>query len=126
LRFGYRPSAGLIHPLGTSSTGFNSLAFKLSCLTLAMRQHKTLQRPPLRTENRKPAWRRACLTYREMCRLGASDREAYWAAAAAVRAVWPMPWKEAKAEATHAVAYAIRHHPEWFWQGREKLWERGD
>jgi len=43
-------------------------------------------------------------------------------AAAAVRAVWPLPWTEAKAEAANTVAYARRYHPEWFWQGREKLW----
>lgn len=71
---------------------------------------------------RKPAWRRACLTYRETRRVGASDCEAHLAAAAAVRAVWPLPWNEAKAEAANAVAYARRYHPEWFWQGREKLW----
>jgi hypothetical protein len=57
-----------------------------------------------------------------MLRIGAGDREALYAAASAVRAVWPLPWKEAKAEAASAAAYATQYHLEWFWQERAKLW----
>jgi len=55
----------------------------------------TIERPPMPTEERKPAWRAACLAYREKSRAGASDQEAHEAAVAAVQDVWPLPWKEA-------------------------------
>jgi hypothetical protein len=41
-------------------------------------------------------------------------------AVAAVQAVLP-PWKEASAEAVNAIAYATRHHPEWFWRGAQHV-----
>jgi hypothetical protein len=77
----------------------------------------SIERPPIPTEERKPAWRLACLAYRAKRRVGASDQEAHEAAVAAVQAVWPSPWKEASAEAVDAVAYASRYHSEWFWRG---------
>jgi hypothetical protein len=77
----------------------------------------TVERPPTPTEERLPAWRRACLAYREIRQAGGSDQQAHEAAVAAVREVWPLPWKEASAEAVNAIAYATRYHSEWFWLG---------
>jgi len=70
----------------------------------------------LPSEERKPAWRRACLAYREMRQAGASDQQAREAAVEAVQAILPFSWKEARAEAVNAIAYATRYHPEWFWR----------
>jgi hypothetical protein len=77
----------------------------------------SVARPPIPIEERKPAWRAACLAYREKRSEGSSDQEAHEAAVAAVQSVLPLPWKEASAEAVSAVAYASRHHSEWFWRG---------
>ena len=68
--------------------------------------------PPTPTEDRLPAWRRACLAYREMRQAGASDQQAHEAAVEAVQAIWPLSWKEASAEAVNAIAYATRY-PKW-------------
>src|SRR5262245_21981850 len=76
-----------------------------------------VERPPTLNKKREPAWRRACLAYRAWRKAGASDQEAHEAAVAAVQAVLPLPWKDASVEAADAVAYATRHHPEWFWRG---------
>ena len=66
-------------------------------------------RAPVPTPDRKPAWRAACLAYREKRRAGAMHHEAHLAAVAALQAVWPgLTWKEASAEAVNAVAYASR------------------
>ena len=43
----------------------------------------TIERPPIPIEERKPAWRRACLAYREIREAGGSDQEAHEAAVAA-------------------------------------------
>jgi hypothetical protein len=75
--------------------------------------------PPIPTDDRKPAWRRACLAYRQWRAAGASDEEAHEAAVAAVQTVLPLPWNEASVEAVNAVAYATRYHPEWFWKGAQ-------
>jgi hypothetical protein len=85
----------------------------LGCLTLAM----SVERPPIPTEERKPAWRAACLSYRAKRSEGASDQEAHEAAVTVVQSVLPLPWKEASAEAVNAVAYATKYHSEWFWRG---------
>lgn len=77
----------------------------------------TVERPPTPTEERLPAWRRACLAYREIREAGGSDQQAHEAAVAAVQSVLPLPWKEASAEAVNAIAYATRYHSEWFWRG---------
>jgi len=77
------------------------------------------KRPSIPTEERKPAWRRACLAYRAWRQAGASDQEAHEAAVAAVQSVLPLSWKEASAEAVNAVAYAAKYHPEWFWRGAQ-------
>jgi hypothetical protein len=47
----------------------------------------TVERPPLPTDERLPAWRRACLAYREWRQAGAGHQEAYEAAVAAVQTV---------------------------------------
>jgi hypothetical protein len=47
----------------------------------------TIGRPPIPTEERKPAWRLACLAYRAKRRQGASHLEAHEAAVAAVQSV---------------------------------------
>jgi hypothetical protein len=75
------------------------------------------ERLPIPSEERLPAWRRACLAYHEWRQAGASDQKAHEAAVAAVQTVLPLPWKEASVEAANAVAYATRYHPEWFWRG---------
>ena len=38
-------------------------------------------------------------------------------AVAALQAEWPLPWKEASAEAINAVSFASSYHSEWFWSG---------
>jgi hypothetical protein len=81
----------------------------------------SVERPPIPTEKRKPAWRLACLAYRAKRRAGASDQEAHEAAVAAVQSVLPLPWKEASAEAVNAVAYATKYHSEWFWKGAQHV-----
>jgi len=64
------------------------------------------QRPPMPTEERRPAWRRACLAYREMREAGRSDQEAHEAAVMAVLEALPgLPWKEASAEAVNGRPY---------------------
>ena len=78
----------------------------------------SVERPPIPTEDRKPAWRRACLAYREIRQAGASDQEAHEAAVTAVQPVLPqLSWKEASAEAINAVTYATKYHNEWSWRG---------
>ena len=82
----------------------------------------TVERPPTPTEDRLPAWRLACLAYREMREAGASDQEAHEAAVAAVQQVLPLlSRKEASSEAVNAIAYATKYFPEWFWRGAEHL-----
>ena len=71
----------------------------------------------LPTPERLPAWRAACLTYREQRRAGAGDLVAWRAAVAALQAVWPLPDREARQEATNAIAYAADQHTKWFWSG---------
>jgi len=67
------------------------------------------------TEERRPAWRRACLAYREMRRAGRSHQEVHEAAVMAVLEALPgLPWKVASAEPVNAIAYATRYHSEWF------------
>ena len=75
------------------------------------------ERAPTPTPERRPAWRAACLAYREKRRAGATDHEAWLAAVAALQAVWPIPAKEAGQEATNAISYASSNHREWFWDG---------
>ena len=71
----------------------------------------------LPTPERKPAWRAACIAYREKRRMGCRDLEAHNAAVKALQAVWPLPRKEASAEATQAVRFASVYHNEWLWDG---------
>jgi hypothetical protein len=78
------------------------------------------ERAPIPTEERKPAWRAACLAYRDKRRAGARDHEAYGAAFAALQRVSPgLTSKDAAAEVTNAIAYASTYHSEWFWSGVE-------
>jgi hypothetical protein len=74
----------------------------------------SIEHPPIPTEDRLPAWRRACLAYGEMRQAGATDQEAHDAAVAAVQTVLPLSWKEASVEAVNAIAYATRYHSDWF------------
>jgi hypothetical protein len=68
------------------------------------------ERPPMPTEERKPAWRRACLAYREIRDAGGS----------AVQHLLPqLSLKEARAEAVNAVAYATKYHSVWFRKGAQ-------
>src|SRR5262245_1934910 len=77
-------------------------------LTPHARGFMTVKRPPITNEVRKPAWRRACLAYREMREAGASDQEAHDAAVAAVQQVLPLlSRKEASAEAVNAIRCQI-------------------
>jgi hypothetical protein len=63
-------------------------------------------RAPVPTPERKPAWRAACLAYREKRRAGAWEHDAHLAAIAAVQAVWPgLTQKEASAQ-VHALRRA--------------------
>ena len=62
-------------------------------------------------------WRAACLAYRERWRVGAFDYEAHCAAVAALKAVWPLTWKDAIAEVTNAVHFASVYHKKWVWGG---------
>ena len=71
--------------------------------------------------SRLPAWRRACLAYREIREVGGSDQEAHEAAVEAVQQVLPLPRKEASAEAINAIAYATKYHSEWFWRGAQHV-----
>jgi len=80
-----------------------------------------VDRPPIPTDERKPAWRLACLAYREMRQAGASDQQAHEAAVEAVQTFLPLSRKEASAETVNAVAYATRYHPEWFWRGAQHV-----
>src|SRR5262252_7139271 len=86
-----------------------------------------VERPPTPTEERLPAWRRACLAYREIREAGGSDQQAHEAAVEAVQQALPLlSRKEASAEAVNAVAYATKYHSEWFWKGAEHVskWRR--
>ena len=73
--------------------------------------------PPAPTPERGPAWRAACLAYREQRRAGASHHTAWLIAVVALREVWPLPLEDAKRETTHAITYASTHHAKWFWDG---------
>ena len=77
-----------------------------------------MERPPLRTEDRKPAWRAACLAYREKRRAGVWELEAHRAAVAALLAVSPrLTQQEASAGVVNAISYASTNHPKWLWGG---------
>ena len=65
----------------------------------------TIERPPMRTEEREPAWRRACL-YHAWRQAGASGQEAHETVVAAVQTVLLLPWKDASIEAVNAIACA--------------------
>jgi len=58
--------------------------------------------PPIPTEERKPAWRRACLAYRECATPVPAIKSAHKAAVAAVQELLSLPWREASAEAGRA------------------------
>jgi hypothetical protein len=75
----------------------------------------TVPTPPVFTPEREPAWRAACLAYREKRRAGYRDLEAHNAALSALRAVWPLPDREAHLEVARAIYYASVEHAAWFW-----------
>jgi len=70
----------------------------------------TIERPPMPTEDRGPAWRRACLAFREMRQAGVSDLEAHEAAVAAVQTVLPLSWKEASAKERRTASNGSQLH----------------
>ena len=75
-------------------------------------------RAPLPTPERKPAWRAACLAYREKRRAGVWELETHRAALAALLAVSPgLTQQEASAEVINAISYAGTNHPKWLWSG---------
>ena len=78
------------------------------------------ERTPIPTEERKPAWRAACLAYRKKRRVGALDHEAYWAAVVALQELSPglLP-KEVQIKTANTISYASTYHSEWFWSGVE-------
>jgi hypothetical protein len=79
----------------------------------------TVERPPIPTD-RLPAWRRACLAYREIREAGGSDQQAHEAAVEAVLSILLLLSREdASAEAVNAVAYATEYHSDWFWKGAQ-------
>jgi hypothetical protein len=66
----------------------------------------------------KPAWRAACLAYREVRRTGQLDHPAWLAARTAVRQVRPdLDEPTADQHAATAIAYASVFHGQWFWNG---------
>jgi hypothetical protein len=82
----------------------------------------TVERPPAPTEERLPAWRRACLAYREIREAGGSDQQAHDAAVEAVLSVLlTLTQKEASAEAVNAIAFATKYYSEWFWKGAQHM-----
>jgi hypothetical protein len=69
-------------------------------------------------EEIRPAWRAAVLAYRANMRVTRHNSPAWHAALAAFREVLPdMPEEQAKAETTHAIAFAAANHTKWFWAG---------
>ena len=92
----------------------------LACVNWGTIVNMPVERPPVPTEERKPAWRRACLAYREIRDAGGSDQQAHEAAVEAVQQVLPqLSRKEASAEAVNAIAYTTKYHSEWFWKGAQ-------
>jgi hypothetical protein len=82
------------------------------------RHHRAMpETAPVPTPDRKPAWRAACLAYREKRRAGASHHAAWLAAVEALQVVWPLSREEAGLEATKAIAFASAQHTEWLWDG---------
>jgi hypothetical protein len=72
------------------------------------------------TAERKPAWRAACLAYREKRHAGYGDLEAFRVAVTALQAVWPLPDRQAAIEARIAITYASKRHLghlAWMWRG---------
>jgi hypothetical protein len=81
----------------------------------------SVDHPQIPTEDRLPAWRRACLAYGEMRQAGATNQEAHEAAVGPVQTVLPLPWKEASVKAINAITYAARYRSDWFWKGAQHI-----
>jgi hypothetical protein len=68
----------------------------------------SVEHPPIPSEERKPAWRRACLAYREIRQAGGSDQQAHEAIVEAVQQVLPvLSRKEASDEAVNEELFTI-------------------
>jgi hypothetical protein len=66
----------------------------------------------------RPAWRAACVAYREVRCTGARDEPAWNAARAAVLQEFPTLSERAAGEqASDAICYASVYYPQWFWGG---------
>ena len=73
----------------------------------------------------KPAWRAACVAYREVRRTGQLDHPAWLAARAAVQRTCPdMDEPTAGEIAGTAIHYASVNHPAWLWNGVGERWAR--
>jgi hypothetical protein len=74
----------------------------------------------------KPAWRAACVAYREVRRAGQLDHPAWLAARAAVLDARPdLDQDAAGRQASAAVHYASVYHTKWLWHrvGDPKYWK---
>ena len=72
----------------------------------------------LPAEDLKPAWRAACVAYREARRTGQLDEPAWQAARAAVLSVRPdLDPLTAGQQASAAIHYTSVNHPKWLWHG---------
>ena len=67
------------------------------------------------TPERKPAWRAACVAYRERRRPGDLHHEAHRAAMEALQAVWSLEGSERQVKL--AVHFASVDHKKWLWKG---------
>lgn len=65
-----------------------------------------------------PAWRAACLAYRQARREGHGDEVGFRAAVVALLKVRPdLTEEEAGRQVTRAISYASVQHADWFWDG---------
>jgi hypothetical protein len=66
----------------------------------------------------KPAWRAACIAYREVRRTGQLDQPAWLAARAAILSERPdLDERSAGHQASAAIHYASVFHTKWLWSG---------
>jgi hypothetical protein len=72
----------------------------------------------LPSDDLKPAWRAACIAYREVRRAGQLDQPARLAARAAIISERPdLDERSAGRQASAAIHYASVFHTKWLWRG---------
>ena len=84
------------------------------------------EHPTLPGEDMKPAWRTACVAYRQVRQAGELDHPAWLAARTAVLSVRPELDDDASSrQASAAIHYASVFHTKWLWHrvGNPKYWE---